>query len=316
MDLDEIKVLTHSEEKELSLRLFQEKNLYVSKNDSSFAFKFYTTGNGGEYNGWIRFDKDLINFFINHPNSFIILIVDKEHDDLRKVFLLNTKLGVLKGWIQKLNDLLSENNFSLKKSFSLRKLKGRNVLKNPRNNEQFNLDDFEVESLTEAFQGLNFNLKNKSANKSESKISENENTLASSRRGKVDILKKTAVEQSAVNITIDYYSKKGFSYKKVESEKIGWDVTFKKGIEELKVEVKGLSGKFINVEFTPNEYAVSNREKENGYIIAIVTEALSKAPTLHLFEYNFNFNNWKSKTGISLDIKLKIGAVLKAKVEK
>ena len=52
----------------------------------------------------------------------------------------------------------------------------------------------------------------------------------------------------------------------------------------MKIEVKGLSEPVVNVILTENECEKLKEYKENGYILAVVTNCL-KAPYQYIFEY-------------------------------
>lgn len=99
------------------------------------------------------------------------------------------------------------------------------------------------------------------------------------------------VEQAAINHAIAYYeSKKGGSHRveTVEKDGVGWDLeAFAEEGVHLKVEVKGLSGKELVVELTPNEYAkMRSSEHRTDYIIYVLSEALSSKPMAYIFRHD------------------------------
>jgi hypothetical protein len=99
------------------------------------------------------------------------------------------------------------------------------------------------------------------------------------------------VERAAVDhATAHYESKAGGSraVKSVEKDGVGWDLeaTGTDG-ETLKIEVKGLSGKDLVVELTPNEFAQmqSPKHREN-YVIYVLLEALKAEKRAQVFRYD------------------------------
>ena len=106
----------------------------------------------------------------------------------------------------------------------------------------------------------------------------------------IDILKKQRVEISAVEKTIEYFEKLGYKVISKEKDNVGWDLEATNDKETLLLEVKGLSGKSISIELSPNEYQKSN-EYNNRYKLCIVTNALTE-PKLEIFSYHPEFKNW------------------------
>lgn len=99
------------------------------------------------------------------------------------------------------------------------------------------------------------------------------------------------VEQAAINHAIAYYeSDEGGSHRveSVEKDCVGWDLeAFSEDGGQLKIEVKGLSGKYLVVELTPNEYAkMRSLEHRADYIVYVLPEALSPKPVAHIFRYD------------------------------
>ncbi len=59
----------------------------------------------------------------------------------------------------------------------------------------------------------------------------------------------------------------------VERDNVGWDLEAELGDRRLLIEVKGLSGRPLSVELTPNEFKKFVKNDEN-YRLYIVREAL------------------------------------------
>lgn len=127
------------------------------------------------------------------------------------------------------------------------------------------------------------------------------------------------VELAAVRHAIDYYTSRAGgnrTVKSVERDNAGWDLTVTGGDVMLKVEVKGLSGKELCVELTPNEYKqMLSSEHRSMYAVYIVTEALSPTAAAHVFYYNAEASHgrnhvWTTVDGRMLTIKPLTGARL------
>lgn len=105
----------------------------------------------------------------------------------------------------------------------------------------------------------------------------------------IDQEKKKKIEKAAVDVVVKHYDSLGYETESVESENVGWDYNFYQKEEHLKVEIKGNSGKKINVELSPNEYSkMQMPEHINDYRVAIVTDALSDNPDLSIFKFKQN----------------------------
>ncbi|SFE10180.1 DUF3883 domain-containing protein [Methylobacterium sp. 13MFTsu3.1M2] len=95
----------------------------------------------------------------------------------------------------------------------------------------------------------------------------------------------------------------------VEKDGVGWDlnVTAPTGAL-LKVEVKGLSGRDLVVELTPNEYKkMKSLEHRAQYVVYVVTEALTTSARSHVFRHNAEASKggklvWATLDGRMLEI--------------
>ena len=110
-----------------------------------------------------------------------------------------------------------------------------------------------------------------------------------------DVLRRLAVEKKAVEMTIAYYEKLGYSLHSVEKDNVGWDLEATCEMSTLKLEVKGLSGPDLIVELTPNEYKNLQAHRPS-YRVCVVTQALT-APVLEVFAYIKEKACWISETG-------------------
>lgn len=123
-----------------------------------------------------------------------------------------------------------------------------------------------------------------------------------------DVLKRIKVEQKAVRVVTKYYRDLDYDVKSVEKDNVGWDLVATKGKVELKLEVKGLSGKNIYTELTHNEYTHVNAHKDN-YRICVVTDTLVK-PKLHIFSHSAELGHWKGRDSITLSFQERTSAII------
>jgi len=121
-----------------------------------------------------------------------------------------------------------------------------------------------------------------------------------------DPLKRIEVEKKAVLYVIKYYKKLGYTIQSFEKDNVGWDLTAKNNNTELKLEVKGLSGKSISTELTPNEFKTLKADKM-FYRLCIVTETLSR-PKLKIFAHSYDNNEWTSEDGTIIKLEEVISA--------
>ncbi len=122
-----------------------------------------------------------------------------------------------------------------------------------------------------------------------------------------DILKRIAVETSAVKLVTAHYFKLGYEVKSVEKDNVGWDLIASNNKIELKLEVKGLSGNSLIAELTPNEFKNLKAHK-TFYRICIVTDALGKKPILTIFYFSNEIMEWISDDGRTLKFEEVISA--------
>lgn len=124
-------------------------------------------------------------------------------------------------------------------------------------------------------------------------------------RRQFDIDKKLLVEQNAVDIAEQYYSyrygKQNVIY--VGKENKGWDLEVRTNTINLKIEVKGLSGKDVVIELTPNEYNTF-RQKNLNYHLFVVTEALSNAQQHRVYKYQSKGDIWVGSDSSILKIRI------------
>ncbi len=126
-----------------------------------------------------------------------------------------------------------------------------------------------------------------------------------------DVLKKQKVEQIAINTTLEYFKDLGFDVCSKENDNLGWDLEAIKENQILRIEVKGLSGKNVAFEFSPNEYS-KLKEYSESYVISVVTNCL-EFPILHNFRFDMTENSWKDRFGNQIEIKEIVGARMRLK---
>jgi hypothetical protein len=115
----------------------------------------------------------------------------------------------------------------------------------------------------------------------------------------IEIRKK--VENEAMKIVADYFEIRGYTITYVQDQNLGWDLNAVLGKQKLLLEVKGLSGEFVSVELTHNEYANSMKNKKH-YRICIVSNVLDKEKRLLDIFYREN-KNWVNNQNIVLNVK-------------
>lgn len=128
------------------------------------------------------------------------------------------------------------------------------------------------------------------------------------------------IERAAVAHATRYFSSAqggNRSVASVEPYGKGWDLeatAFDDSV--LKIEVKGISGRSILAELTPNEYEkMISVEHRQDYIVYILTEALEKTARAHIFRYDSERSDryislWVTDDDRQLKIERRIGARL------
>lgn len=111
----------------------------------------------------------------------------------------------------------------------------------------------------------------------------------------VDVEKRRKVEKAAIEQVTKEYSDRNFDVISVESENLGWDLEARYKKTELKLEVKGLSGREVSVMISPNEFKHMNSLKDS-YRLCVVTESLSN-PNIYVFSYSLEKGKWLSEDG-------------------
>lgn len=120
---------------------------------------------------------------------------------------------------------------------------------------------------------------------------------------KPNIEKNKLVETVAIALTTAHYESYGYVVDSKEKDNRGWDLEASTENIILKIEVKGLSGKIVNIELTPNEYkAFIAVENQFLYRLSVVTECLTESPKLHIFSYNIPSSSWINEDGQRLKV--------------
>ena len=137
--------------------------------------------------------------------------------------------------------------------------------------------------------------------------SEKKKSVSGKRQPDPELRKK--IELAAVRHATDFYvSVEGGSQivDSVEKDGVGWDlnVTAPTGAV-LKVEVKGLSGRDIVVELTPNEYKqMLSLDNRTDYVVYIVTQAGTPQAKRHIFVHDKDMSKGKSLAWVTSDGRL------------
>ena len=93
-----------------------------------------------------------------------------------------------------------------------------------------------------------------------------------------DPVTNAKVERVAMKLVAAAYSDLGWTPDDVSAHKVGWDITMRRGDDELHIEVKGVSGSKPTILLTRNEHATAGVDPL--WRLAVVTQALT-SPTLH-----------------------------------
>jgi len=123
-----------------------------------------------------------------------------------------------------------------------------------------------------------------------------------------DVFKRQEVERSAIKKVKEYFEALNYNVNSVEKDNVGWDLEAQSDDNKLLLEVKGLSGKRLAIELSPNEFYQSQVEEK--YRICIVTNALT-SPTLNIFRFEVKTKKWTNENGHTLLLEKVIGARLK-----
>jgi hypothetical protein len=127
-----------------------------------------------------------------------------------------------------------------------------------------------------------------------------------------DLLKRLRVEEVAMDLATRHFKDLGYEVKPVHKENLGWDLkaTHRQTRNSLKLEVKGLSGREVAVELTPNEYTMMKRFKHN-YRVCVATGCLGKSQRpLNVLAYNDVSRKWVDGDGRPVQI----GEVMSARL--
>ena len=133
------------------------------------------------------------------------------------------------------------------------------------------------------------------------------------KRGKTDPEHKAKVEKAAIKVVRQHYTKLGYAVDSVEKDNVGWDLEMRFGGRvRFRIEVKGLSGSEPGVGLTPNEYN-KFKEKAEDYRLAIVTDALSRAPQLLLCRFSAEQDRWivDGRDGHEIEVERRTSAVVR-----
>lgn len=126
-----------------------------------------------------------------------------------------------------------------------------------------------------------------------------------------DIFKRQQVEISAINKVIEHYENLDYIVTSKEKDNVGWDLEAKNLNHTILLEVKGLSGKILSIELSPNEYEKSKIENIN-YKICVVLDALN-SQELHVFSFDSSTRKWCDNNGNELFLEEKIAARFRLK---
>jgi hypothetical protein len=103
-------------------------------------------------------------------------------------------------------------------------------------------------------------------------------TVTARGAGSGDAYTNKVVEDAAIEAVADVYSNEGWNIEDVSMDEVGWDLTATSDAgDELKIEVKGVSGDRPQVFLTASELAAARTQSD--WILVVVTRAISKPET-------------------------------------
>jgi hypothetical protein len=120
-----------------------------------------------------------------------------------------------------------------------------------------------------------------------------------------DPFKRLRVEEVAVDLATRHFEKLGYEVDSVERDNVGWDLNaiHRQTRLSLKLEVKGLSGREVAIELTPNEYTMMRKFKHT-YRICVATGCLGKnRRPLKVLAYNAASRKWVNEDDRPAEIK-------------
>lgn len=97
-----------------------------------------------------------------------------------------------------------------------------------------------------------------------------------------DIKLRQKIEFRSMQVVAEFFESRRYTVNFRHKENLGWDLEATLGKQTLLLEVKGLSGDFNFVDFTPNEYENSIKNRKN-YRICVVSNVLKKHRKLDIF---------------------------------
>lgn len=127
-----------------------------------------------------------------------------------------------------------------------------------------------------------------------------------------DLEKRERVERIAMNAVAEWYSSQGYDVRSVASHNLGWDLeaVLKSGLKKsiLRIEVKGLSGKQVCVELTPNEFTQMQLHSDTYRLCVVVNAEQLSRQKLHRFGFSIDTGKWQDQTGTVLKVVKLTGA--------
>ena len=134
-------------------------------------------------------------------------------------------------------------------------------------------------------------------------------------RRNADPVKRKKIETRAVDEATEFFSSRdggGYTVTSREKDNVGWDLEARHPDKHtLLIEVKGLSGKEVSIELTPNEYKqMMMKKNRTRYVLFVVTDCLGEHPLTH--DYRFKEGRWSDADGSRLHIQKRVGAICRS----
>ncbi len=116
---------------------------------------------------------------------------------------------------------------------------------------------------------------------------------------------KLKIELESMKEVAKHFENQNYVVRYKHKENLGWDLEASSGKQTLLLEVKGLSGEFSFVDFTPNEFENSKNNKKH-YRICIVSNVLNHNKKLDIFFKEKTY--WVNRNGEKLTEKIRQSA--------
>jgi hypothetical protein len=113
-----------------------------------------------------------------------------------------------------------------------------------------------------------------------------------------DPKKRKLVEDNAIELVWTHFENDGYRIKNRQDHNCGWNLEAVRGMERLKLEVKGLSGSDLSADLTVNEFEKMMADEHTpDYRVCVLLDALKPDPkNLHIIKGDAS-KQWRNQHG-------------------